>query len=124
MSAKGAQWGVSYGLEVPLWYAPEGVKDEFSWRRSSDFSHVAREVASVRGSVGLAEISNFAKYKVTGEGAAAWLDRLLACKLPKPGRIVEERQPDQLRGLAAERRLARAHEADQREVAVHSIRSR
>ena len=37
---------------------------------------------------------------------------------------VEERQPDQLRGLAAERRLARAHEADQREVAVHSIRSR
>ncbi|EHH06684.1 dimethylglycine dehydrogenase [Mesorhizobium amorphae CCNWGS0123] len=87
LSAKGAQWGVSYGLEVPLWYAPEGVKDEFSWRRSSDFSHVAREVASVRGSVGLAEISNFAKYKVTGEGAASWLDRLLACKLPKLGRM-------------------------------------
>ncbi|RVC31954.1 glycine cleavage system protein T, partial [Mesorhizobium sp. M4A.F.Ca.ET.090.04.2.1] len=37
LSAKGAQWGVSYGLEVPLWYAPEGVRDEFSWRRSSDF---------------------------------------------------------------------------------------
>jgi len=27
-----------FGLEVPLWYAPEGVKDEFSWRRSSDFT--------------------------------------------------------------------------------------
>ncbi|MER8903698.1 FAD-dependent oxidoreductase [Mesorhizobium sp. M0772] len=87
LSARRAQWGVSYGLEVPLWYAPEGVKDEFSWRRSSDFSQVANEVATVRESVGLAEISNFAKYKVTGEGAANWLDRIFACKLPKPGRM-------------------------------------
>ncbi|MER8897882.1 FAD-dependent oxidoreductase [Mesorhizobium sp. M0676] len=87
LSARRAQWGVSYGLEVPLWYAPAGVKDEFSWRRSSDFSHVAIEVATVRESVGMAEISNFAKYKMTGEGAAAWLDRIFACKLPKPGRM-------------------------------------
>ncbi|MBZ9883991.1 FAD-dependent oxidoreductase [Mesorhizobium sp. CA10] len=87
LSAKGAQWGVSYGLEVPLWYAPDGVKDEFSWRRSTDFDHVAKEVAAVRGGVGLSEISNFAKCKVTGEGAAAWLDRMLACRLPKRGRM-------------------------------------
>ncbi|TIS55409.1 MAG: FAD-dependent oxidoreductase [Mesorhizobium sp.] len=87
LSAKGAQWGVAYGLEVPLWYAPEGVRDEFSWRRSSDFEHVANEVKTVREGVGLSEISSFAKYRVTGEGAAAWLDRLLACKLPKPGRM-------------------------------------
>ncbi|MBZ9732620.1 FAD-dependent oxidoreductase [Mesorhizobium sp. CA18] len=87
LSAKGAQWGVSYGLEVPLWYAPDGTKDEFSWRRSTDFEHVAKEVASVRDGVGLSEISNFAKYKVTGEGAAAWLDRMLACRLPKRGRM-------------------------------------
>ena len=46
LSAKGAQWGVAYGLEVPLWFAPEGVKDEFSWRRSTDFEHVAEEVAN------------------------------------------------------------------------------
>ncbi|TIR28656.1 MAG: FAD-dependent oxidoreductase, partial [Mesorhizobium sp.] len=87
LSAKGAQWGVAYGLEVPLWYAPEGVRDEFSWRHSSDFEHVAKEVKTVRTSVGLSEISSFAKYRVTGAGAAAWLDRLLACKLPKPGRM-------------------------------------
>ncbi|TIM07842.1 FAD-dependent oxidoreductase [Mesorhizobium sp.] len=87
LSAKGAQWGVAYGLEVPLWYAPEGVRDEFSWRRSSDFEHVAKEVRTVRTNVGLSEISSFAKYRVTGAGAAAWLDRLLACKLPKPGRM-------------------------------------
>ncbi|TGV77492.1 FAD-dependent oxidoreductase, partial [Mesorhizobium sp. M00.F.Ca.ET.149.01.1.1] len=87
LAAKGAQWGVSYGLEVPLWYAPDGVKDEFSWRRSTDFEHVAKEVVAVREGVGLSEISNFAKYKVTGEGAAAWLDRMLACKLPRRGRM-------------------------------------
>jgi dimethylglycine dehydrogenase len=87
LAARGAQFGVAYGLEVPLWYAPEGVKDEFSWRRSSDFAHVAKEVATVREGVGLSEISSFAKYRVKGEGAEAWLDRVLACALPKPGRM-------------------------------------
>jgi dimethylglycine dehydrogenase len=87
LAEKGAQFGVAYGLEVPLWYAPEGVKDEFSWRRSTDFEHVAREVETVRSGVGLTETSSFAKYRVVGQGAEAWLDRLLACKLPKPGRM-------------------------------------
>ncbi|RUU59513.1 FAD-dependent oxidoreductase, partial [Mesorhizobium sp. M2C.T.Ca.TU.009.01.2.1] len=87
LAARGAQWGVSYGLEVPLWYAPEGVTDEFSWRRSTDFDHVGKEVAAVRNGAGLSEISNFAKYKVTGEGAAGWLDRIFACKLPRRGRM-------------------------------------
>ena len=45
------------------------------------------EVRTVRERVGLCEISNFAKYSVKGEGAEAWLDRVLACKLPKPGRM-------------------------------------
>src|SRR5690606_21279947 len=87
LSARGAQWGVAYGLEVPLWYAPAGVKDEFSWRRSTDFAHVAREAKVVREAVGLVETSSFAKYRVTGEGAEAWLDRMLACRLPKAGRM-------------------------------------
>ena len=41
----------------------------------------------MRERVGLSEISGFAKYSVKGEGAADWLDRVLACKLPKPGRM-------------------------------------
>lgn len=87
LAAKGAQFGVAYGLEVPLWFAPEGIRDEFSWRRSSDFAHVAQEVRAVRERVGLTEISSFAKYRVTGKGAQAWLDRMFACNLPKPGRM-------------------------------------
>ena len=48
LSARGAQWGAAFGLEVPLWFASDGVKDEFSWRRSTDFAHVADEVRTVR----------------------------------------------------------------------------
>ena len=87
LAARGAQFGVAYGLEIPLWYAPEGVKDEFSWRRSSDFRHVAQEVAHVRERVGLSETTSFAKYEIEGSGAEAWLDRMLACNLPREGRM-------------------------------------
>ena len=87
MKALGAQFGAVYGLEVPLWFAPEGVTDDFAWRRSTDFEHVGAEARNVRENVGLMEISGFAKYAVTGEGAADWLDRMLACKLPAPGRM-------------------------------------
>ena len=41
----------------------------------------------MRASVGLTEISNFAKYSIEGPGAAQWLDSLLACKLPAIGRM-------------------------------------
>lgn len=88
LKAQGAQFGASWGLETPLWFAPEGVVDQFSWRRSTDFEHVATEVAAVRENVGLIEISGFAKYAVTGAGAEAWLDRMLACRIPQTGRMV------------------------------------
>jgi dimethylglycine dehydrogenase len=87
LAARGAQFGAVAGLEVPLWYAPPGVRDQFSWHRSSDFDTVAEEVRAVRDGVGLIETSNFAKYFIGGPGAEAWLDRLLACQLPAPGRM-------------------------------------
>ena len=84
----GAQFGAVAGLEVPMWFAPPGAKDEFSWHRSSDFEYVGEEARAVRNSVGLLETTGFAKYSITGRGAEAWLDRLLACRLPRPGRMV------------------------------------
>jgi dimethylglycine dehydrogenase len=84
----GAQFGAVAGLEVPMWFAPPGLKDEFSWHRSTDFDAVGDEARAVRQSVGLLETTGFAKYTVRGPGAAAWLDQLLACRLPKPGRMV------------------------------------
>ena len=87
LKAMGAQFGAAFGLEVPLWYAPQGVSDEFSWRRSTDFEHVAAEARAVRESVGITEISGFAKYSVYGPGARDFLDHVLACRIPKAGRM-------------------------------------
>jgi dimethylglycine dehydrogenase len=87
LKQRGAQFGAAAGLEVPLWYAPEGITDDFSWRRSTDFDTVAAEVHAVRCSVGLIETTSFAKYGVRGTGAQAWLDRLLACRIPAAGRM-------------------------------------
>jgi dimethylglycine dehydrogenase len=85
--AAGAQMGEAYGLEQALWFAPKGVVDEFSWRRSTDFEHVAEEVNTVRTAVGMMEIASFAKYTIRGSGASDWLDRLLTCRLPAEGRM-------------------------------------
>jgi len=87
LAAQGAQFGASFGLEQPLWFAPAGVRDAFSWKRSTDFDHVGAEARAVRDSVGVIEISGFAKYTVTGPGAEPWLDRLLAGRMPAPGRM-------------------------------------
>ncbi|MBV0912378.1 GcvT family protein [Anianabacter salinae] len=88
LKVEGAQFGASHGLEVPLWFAPPGVSDAFSWRRSNDFDHVGAEARAVRGSVGIIETTGFAKYRVAGPGASAWLDQMLAARVPAPGRMV------------------------------------
>ena len=90
MIAQGAVMGDSWGLETPLWFAPKGVepKDIVSFHRSNDFPHVKAECLAVRNGVGVTEIANFAKYSITGPGAAAYLSRLMTNRMPKTGRIV------------------------------------
>jgi len=87
LAAQGAQFGTSWGLESALWFAPPGVSDDFSWRRSSDFDAVGAESQAVRDSVGVIETTGFAKYTVKGAGAEAWLDTILACRMPATGRM-------------------------------------
>ncbi len=89
LTAKGAVWGQSFGLEHVLWFAdgPGDAHEEPTFRRSRAHAYVAREVKSVREAVGAIEIANFAKHGFTGDGARAWLDRVLAGRLPRPGRI-------------------------------------
>ena len=87
MTAAGCQWGASYGLEVPLYFAPTPEFEEKpTLKRSNAFEIVAAECKAVREAVGLLDISGFSRFEVTGAGAEAWLDRLMASKLPKPGR--------------------------------------
>ena len=86
--AAGAVFGDAYGLEVPLWFAPEpGTVEDVTFGRSNAWPHVREEVLAVRNAVGLMETSGFAKFLVEGPGARAWLTHLTAGRLPGPGRI-------------------------------------
>jgi dimethylglycine dehydrogenase len=87
--AAGAVFGVRNGWERPYWFAPPGVepRDQPSFRRTNWFPHVAAEARAVRERAGLLELSSFSKYEVSGPGAAAFLDRLCANRLPAPGRV-------------------------------------
>jgi len=90
MKALGAVFGQKYGWERPNWFAPAGVepKDVWSFRRSNYFEHVGNECRNVAANAGLLDMSAFAKMEVSGPGAEAWLDHLLANRLPKKtGRI-------------------------------------
>jgi dimethylglycine dehydrogenase len=87
--AAGAVMGAAYGLESALWFAPPGVAraEAPTYRRSEAFAHVRAECHAVRSAVGIYETSNYGKYEVAGRGARAWLDRVFASKIPKPGRM-------------------------------------
>ena len=89
LKTRGAVFGSSYGLEHALWFAPSGTeaREDVTYRRSNAHGPVGHECRAVRNAVGLLEIATFARYEVGGEGAAAWLDRMLANKLPRDGHL-------------------------------------
>lgn len=85
-----AVMGVGFGLEHPLWFQDKDKEpiEEVTFYRSSAFNNVGEESRAVRERVGFSEASNFAKYKVSGPGSAAWLQGLFTNALPKIGRTV------------------------------------
>lgn len=88
-SELGAVWGQQYGLEVPNYFAQEDEPgfETPSFRRSNAFAATGREVRAVREAVGINEVHNFGKYRITGPDARNWLDRIMAGRIPKPGRL-------------------------------------
>ncbi len=86
----GAVFGQRYGWERANWFAPPGVTpaDEWSFRRSNYFEHVGAECRRIREQVGVIDLTPFTKHEVSGPGAEAWLDNLVANKVPaKIGRM-------------------------------------
>ncbi|NDV01732.1 GcvT family protein [Pseudoroseicyclus tamaricis] len=85
----GAVWGQQYGLEVVNYFA-KGDEPRYetpSFRRTNAFEATGREVRAVREGVGINEVQNFGKFLVTGPKARDWLDRIMAGRVPKPGRV-------------------------------------
>jgi dimethylglycine dehydrogenase len=89
LTAANAVFGEYCGLEHALWFAPAGVapKENISFQRSNAHQHVAGECHAVRSAVGMLEISTYGKFEITGSDAAEWLNRLMANRVPAPGRI-------------------------------------
>ncbi len=87
--ARGAVMGAGFGLEHVLWFAdkPDNAHETPTFRRSNAFEYVADEVQAVRAGAGAVEIANFANHEFKGPGAEAFLDRMLAGRLPRLGRL-------------------------------------
>lgn len=85
----GAVWGQQFGLEVVNYFAQDDEPryEIPSFRRSNAFAATGREVKGVRAGVGINEVQNFGKFSVKGPNAKAWIGRIMAGRIPKPGRI-------------------------------------
>lgn len=89
LRAEGAQFAQIFGWERARWYDTSGQGEDFSYRRSNWWEAVKAEALAVRESVGLMDLSTFAKYEVSGPDAYTFLDRICANKIPvKTGGII------------------------------------
>ncbi len=82
LDARGAQWMEVFGWERPQYFSPDGSPEQHSFRRSNAFEVVAEECRGTRERAGLADLTAFSKFEVTGADAAAFLDRLTANRVP------------------------------------------
>ncbi|MGB7271380.1 MAG: glycine cleavage T C-terminal barrel domain-containing protein, partial [Albidovulum sp.] len=89
LAAQGAVFGTGFGCEHATWFAPSGTKakDSLTYRQPNWWGPVAEEGRRVREAVGLYDFSDMAKFELSGPDAGAWLDRIMANRLPKPGRL-------------------------------------
>ena len=81
---RGAVMGQAYGWERPLWFAPDGVeaRDEPAFERPNWWSYVGEECRAVAETVGLIEMSSYAKFIVEGLQATEFLDYVGSAKVP------------------------------------------
>jgi len=88
---KGAVFEEVYGHERPRWFATELLeqRDYYSFKRNEIHQVLAKEIASVRNTVGIMDICAFTKVEVQGTDAAEFLEPLIANRLPqKSGSII------------------------------------
>ena len=85
LKAMGAVFGQKFGWERANWFATDGLpqEDDWSFRRSVWFDAIGREIANVTKNVGLLDMTAFAKCRISGSGAEAFLNYFVANKLPK-----------------------------------------
>ena len=115
LTAANAVWGATMGLEHALWFQKAGLepKEDVTFHRSNAWDCVAEEVNAVRTDAGMTEISNYAKYRVTGHGSGAWLSSLLTQRMPNPGRITLTAMLNDAGRIVGEFTVARPTDAEE-----------
>ena len=86
---KGARFGARGGWERAVYFpaTTDAVGDrEVSFRRPAWHASIGRECQAVQERVAVLDLPGFTKFEVTGPGAAAWLDHMIAGTVPRPGR--------------------------------------
>jgi dimethylglycine dehydrogenase len=83
LKSHGARFAEISGWEIPNWFAPEGVEEIYSYRRTNWFEPVALECQAVRERVGVTDKTSLAKFEVSGDDATAFLECVLASQLPQ-----------------------------------------
>jgi dimethylglycine dehydrogenase len=78
----GAKFGLNYGWEHPLYFS-DTVEESAGFTRQPWWDVVGDECRMLREAGGIIDISNFAKYRVTGVGASEWLNAIFANNMPK-----------------------------------------
>jgi dimethylglycine dehydrogenase len=89
LAAKGARFGARGGWERAVYFPQAGDPaegPEWSFRRPYWHAAVARECEAIQHRVAVLDLPGFTKFEVTGPGAGAWLDRMVAGRVPKEGR--------------------------------------
>lgn len=85
MKAMGAVFGQKFGWERPNFFATDGApqEDDWSFRRSKWFDAIEKEVANTTKNAGLLDMTAFAKCRISGPGAEAFLDYMVANAIPQ-----------------------------------------
>ena len=81
----GAVFGQKFGWERANFFATDGMEqqDDWSFRRSKWFGAIEKEIENVTNNVGLLDMTAFAKCRISGSGAEAFLDYMVANTLPR-----------------------------------------
>jgi len=110
LKARGGVFGSKLGWERPNWFAPEGMqpRDEYSMGRQNWFDAVGEEHKAVREAAGLFDQSSFAKYELSGPGAAKALDWICANHVTRePGRLTYTQMLNSRGGIECDLTVAR-----------------
>ncbi|MCP8893887.1 FAD-dependent oxidoreductase [Shinella daejeonensis] len=92
IKALGGQFRPYNGWERAMWYAKLGddtsAEATQTWNREGPWRpRIEEECRAVTGAAGILDLPGFARFRVKGAGASAWLSTLVTGRLPKPGRI-------------------------------------